>query len=363
MRTLILAWFARASSAAVIRTTSPSPRPASVNPAAPAANDRPGAIDTPQARVRGALVGLLTAVAAVPLDDATRAYFRAQLTDDVAAKRGRAIGPDDLLHDVVADLPGVVEAVLAGRVPGFTAASLRYTVELAVALADHRAARARFDRSRATASSQKKLSTREVLACRTELVRRTADVLAGDAPERETLARAAKLPSRTLDRALGAVEDALAVVESVLARGDESPAFGHYLGAMGFTRASVAAVVAPVQPALDARTAHREARTSGGVTQQEIDRLEGRLHAQLFRLRERVAAARKRGEVLPTVQASRMRTVKRGPKTAKPATPAGAPTQPKAAKRAKRTAAPAPAPAVDTSAKPAENAPSPATPA
>ncbi len=60
---------------------------------------------------------------------------------------------------------------------------------------------------------------------------------------------------------------------------------------------------------LDARTAHREARTSGGVTQQEIDRLEGRLHAQLFRLRERVAAARKRGEVLPTVQASRMRTV------------------------------------------------------
>jgi len=327
----------------VLRTFSfkfgPAPRSSSrsVNPASPAANERADAPAWQPASPRDAITQLVARTGGVSLDDATRAHLRAQMTDAAALKRGRTIGPDDLLYDIVRDVPGLVDAILAGRVAGFSPAALRFTVELADALAGHRATRQQHDQARATASSQKALSTKEVLACRTELVTRTDTVLPGDAPERATLARAGKLPSRTLDRALGAVESTLAVASSVFARGEADPTDGAYHVAMGYTQTSLAAVVAPVQPALDARTAHREAMTSGGVTQQEIDRLEGRLYAQLFRLWERVAAARKRGEALPAVEATRMRTAKRGPKAVK--APEGAAAQPKATKRTKAPAA------------------------
>jgi len=349
MQNIFIVWSARASSAATVAVvTSPASAPrtaarAPVNPAARAANEH-AAPAFPQARVRDTIARLLTAVAEVPLDDATRAHFRAQVTDAAAMKRGRTIGPDDLLHDIVAGVPGLVDAVLAGRVAGFSPASLRYTVELADALAGHRASRQQYDQARTTAMSQKKLSTTEVLACRTELVVRTDAVLAGEAPERAALTQAAKMKSRTLDRALGAVEATLAVVETVFARAADDAGYATYLASMDYTHASVAAVVAPVSAALGARTAHREAMTSGGVTQQEIDRLEGRLYAQLFRLRERVAAARKRGEALPTVEASRMRATKRGPKAVK--RPEGATAQPKATKRTKKTVAPVAAPVI-----------------
>jgi len=256
------------------------------------------------------------------------------MTDAAATKRGRTVRADALLADVVDDVPGLVDAVLAGRVPGFTAPALRYTVELLSTLAEHQEVRVQREQERATAASRKDLSVAEVLACRTELVQRTRDVLPGDAPERAALQRAAKLTSRKLDGALAAVEATLGVVEAVFARAEGDATYEAYLTAMGFTRASLAGVTAPVRPALEARSSHREAYTAGGVAQQEVDRVEGRLYAQLLRLRERAGAARVAGVVVPTVRAGRVLRVKRSKKAG---APEGSAAQPKATKKVKPT--------------------------
>lgn len=331
---IFIVWSARPSTAAAVAITTPaaSPRRASVNPGARPANERVSAAALAQPRVRDAVAQLMVRVVHISLDEATRAHFLAQMTDAAATKRGRTVRADALLADVVDDVPGLVDAVLAGRVPGFTAPALRFTVELATSLAEHQEVRVQREQERATAVSRKDLSVAEVLACRTELVQRTRDVLPGDAPERAALQRAAKLPSRKLDGALAAVEATLGVVEAVFTRAEGDATYGAYLTAMGFTRASLGAVTAPVRPALEARSSHREAYTAGGVAQQEVDRIEGRLYAQLLRLRERAAAARGAGAVVPTVRAGRVLRVKRAKKAA---TPEGATVTSKAAKKAK----------------------------
>ena len=270
---IFIVWSARPSTAAAVAITTPaaSPRRASVNPGARPANERVSAAALAQPRVRDAVAQLMVRVVHISLDEATRAHFLAQMTDAAATKRGRTVRADALLADVVDDVPGLVDAVLAGRVPGFTAPALRFTVELATSLAEHQEVRVQREQERATAVSRKDLSVAEVLACRTELVQRTRDVLPGDAPERAALQRAAKLPSRKLDGALAAVEATLGVVEAVFTRAEGDATYGAYLTAMGFTRASLGAVTAPVRPALEARSSHREAYTAGGVAQQEVD--------------------------------------------------------------------------------------------
>ena len=63
------------------------------------------------------------------LPDGLRAHFVAQLSDEAAAKLGKALRTPTVLHDVVDDVPPLVDAVLAGRVPGFGPAALRYTLD------------------------------------------------------------------------------------------------------------------------------------------------------------------------------------------------------------------------------------------
>ena len=317
---------ARAASTSPAATATPTAR-ASVPPAA-SPPPAPSFLWEQHPHARD-IASLQSRAAQVALPDGLRAHFVAQLSDEAAAKLGKALRTPTVLHDVVDDLPPLVDAVLAGRVPGFGPAALRYTVDLAGELSAHWGQRLTLGHVRAEAASRKALSVDAVVSCHVELTRRTRDVLPADASEREALDRAAKREARTLDAALDAVESTLGVVARVFERAAGDGSYALFLDDAGYTQPAVAAIVAPVRPALDARREHGAARRTSELTQQQIDRLEGRLRDQLLRLRTRVAAARKEGAALPEVHAARVlaRPAKR--KAAAPAD--GAPAQPKRA--------------------------------
>ena len=328
---------ARSSSSAVLSTattaSSHGDHDVSVLPETPAANEPSAFAAAAPDRVAVALASLRIDVAKVKLDEATRAFLHARLSDVLAQQRGRSIESDGLLMVAADTLPLVAGHVLAGRVEGFHGASLRYTVELMGELVAARDAREQQRMARAVASTGKALSTRKVLACRAELVRRTADVLAVDAPELVALRDAATLDTRRLDGALTSVEATMKVVEAVLRRGETDERYGRYLAEMGYTHAAVEKLLAPVKPALTARTSHRDAFAAQQLAQEQVDVLEGRLDAQLRQLRERMAAARKQGVRLPKLRAPRRHrakaTAQATPKTpVAPPTPAGGASDP-----------------------------------
>jgi hypothetical protein len=303
------------------------------------------------ARDAAAVAAMRARAASVALPDAMRAHFAAQLTDDAAAKLGKRVRPPALLHDVVDYLPPVFDAVLAGRVPGFGPAALRYTLDLAGELAAHWELRLRSAQERAEAASRKALSSGAVHACLTELARRTRDVLPADSPEREALDRAAKRDARSLDAGLEAVEETLGAVGRAFERAAKDESFAMFLDDAGFTQAAVGAIVAPVAPALAARRAHGDARVTSELTQQQIDRVEGRLRDQLLRLRARVEVARKSGAALPAVRAARV--LPRPVRRKAPAASGPTPTEPRAGKARKARAKKAPVQAEPAAAQPA----------
>jgi len=334
---------ARAAATSPAATATPTAR-ASVPPAAAPAPQPTASFLWEQHPHARDIASLQSRAAQVALPDGLRAHFVAQLSDEAAAKLGKALRTPTVLHDVVDDLPPLVDAVLAGRVPGFGPAALRYTVDLAGELSAHWGQRLTLGHVRAEAASRKALSLDAVVSCHVELTRRTRDVLPAESPERELLDRAAKREARSLDVALDAVEATLGVVARVFERAAGDASYALFLDDAGYAQPAVAAIVAPVRPALDARSEHGAARSTSELTQQQIDRLEGRLRDQLLRLRTRVAAARKEGAALPEVRA--MRVLARPAKKKAAATPDGAPAQPKRApgKRAKKSAVEAKAP-------------------
>jgi hypothetical protein len=252
---------ARPASAAVARATSTSPAPlatptarASVPPAAQVPWEQ-----HPQGRD---IAALRSRVAHVALPDGLRAHFAAQLSDEAAAKLGHRLRTPAVLHDVVDDLPPLLDDVLAGAVPGFGPAALRYTLDLAGALSEHWERQLRVGHARAEAASRKDFSLDAVIACHVELTRRTRDILPAESPERESLDRAAKRERRTLDVGLDAVESTLGVVARVFERAAGDSTYALFLDDAGFTSAAVASIVAPVRPALDARRDHGDARAA-----------------------------------------------------------------------------------------------------
>ncbi|MFO0607858.1 MAG: hypothetical protein U0324_32140 [Polyangiales bacterium] len=341
---------ALAAPAAPAPTTPAAPR-SSVNPTAAAANEG-AAVAPPWGEHPDAatLAATRARVAHVALPDALRAHFVAQITDAAAEKLGRKVRPQTILHDLADDLPRLVDAVLAGRVAGFGPAALRYTLDLAGELAARWEVKVRARQEQAEAKSRRSLSEDAVHTCLTALVRRTRDVLPATTGEREALDAAAKRGGRTLDAGLEAVEQTLVAVGRAFERAAKDPAYAAFLADANYTPAAVAAIVAPVEPALRARRDHGDAQELGAQMKREIDVLEGRLRDQLLRLRARVTEARKGDRALPEVKAARLLS---RPRTKK-AAPAGEPKPAKAPRAPKGDAegASAKTPAAPTPAEP-----------
>lgn len=320
----VLARPAVAATAHTAHTSTASPSPgATVHVSAPAENDRTAPrLREERERLHGNITSLFERVKHVPLSDALRSQMQSLLSDEDADRQGQRVTTPNLLLDVLDDVPPVVDAVLAGRVTGFGPAALRYTCELAVTLAVHWSERVACAKTREGASAQRSLTVDDVNLCGTELARRLEGVLPSGSPERNTLAETIARRSRSRDEALGIIEALLPLVAGVFERAVAEPAYRALLDDVHFTEPSVATLLLPVSDAIAARTAHREALSAEAATQQQLTRVEGRLRAQLARLRERVGTARTKGEMLPEVKLSRSR--QRRAKKAAPALGGGA---------------------------------------
>ncbi len=324
--------WARPASGAARGSRVTTPSAVTVDVAARAENDQPELAPWQlAARVRSDVDALAMRAASVEVSPGLRARIEAQMSDADAATWGQRVATVDLLNDVLDGVPGVIDAALAGGLTGFGPCAMRYMLDLAVQLAAHWASLVTQRRMRAVAASQKVLSVDEVLACRTELARRLDGVLRADDPERAALERAAKLPTRNIEPALSSIEAMLPTVAMVFARAEEDADERAYLDDQGFTEASMAALLAPVNAALASRDAHRGARNAVSATQQQIDRVEGRLRDQLMRLRRAVQAAREKGAILPEVRMER--TLSRAAKKSEAEEPAPTPDAPQPAPR------------------------------
>lgn len=324
---------ARPTSSAVAHpsqgTTAAPAHGATVRTSAPAENDHP----TPhlwddREHIHANVTTLYERVKHVPLTEELRAQLRSLMSDEEADRQGMRVTTGDLLLDVVDDVPAVVEAVVAGEVAGFGPGALRYTCELAVELVGRWCAHVVNTMTRADASSRRRVTVDDVNECVTALARRLDGVLPSGTPEREALAAAIRQRSRSADEALAVVEALLPLVAKVFQRGAAESGYRALLHDARFTEASIATLLQPVREAVDARAAHRAARSAEATTQQQLTRLEGRLRGQLMRLRACVEAARAEGGALQEVKLtrSRVRTTKKATETKRDGTQGGGPT-------------------------------------
>lgn len=255
-----------------------------------------------------------------------RARFDAQLSDDDAARVGRFTVTDDLLADVLDDVPGVLEAVRARRVVGFGPHELRHTLDLAEALAAQSDAGRERSAEQSAASRRKQSALRVAQHQRGRLVALLRSVTAPRSPERAALDRAARVERDNAVGVAAVVQSLRARAEQLLATAHDDPAQRAYLADKGLSEQSVRALLAQADDAVQSAARHGVTRSAARATQREVDRLEGRLRDQMMRLRQCVEAARTAPRdaldaALPEVRMARSRVRRRRAVAKTPAAP------------------------------------------
>lgn len=260
---------------------------------------------------------------------ALRARFEAQIDKASAIAVGVRIASDVVLYDAMTDLPLVLGAVLAGKVPGFGPKEAHYALSIALAL--ETAWRSFHDRQvqRAGVSNTKTLTLEAAREERAALFELVESVVAPGSSANASLLKAASFGGKTLRTVAQGLDAVVKVARDLLKAAASDPSLAELLADKGLTETVVNNAAAFSARLSEAATGHAEARSEVDAGQGEIDELDGRLRDELVRLRRAVQRARRNGVTVPEVGLANVRRLYRTPRTPAPP-PAPIPAPPTA---------------------------------